>query len=101
MNAKRFYRFGVFRVNPETRVLWRDGEVVALPPKAVETLLVLIRGAGQPVDKDALIQAVWPDTFVEENNLAHHISVLRKALGNGEGGKSYIETIPKRFGISC
>ncbi len=96
MNAKRFYRFGVFRVNPETRVLWRDGEVVPLPPKAVETLLVLIRGAGQPVEKEALIQAVWPGTFVEENNLAHHISVLRKTLGNGESGKSYIETIPKR-----
>jgi len=96
MKAKRFYRFGVFRLNPESRVLWRDGEVLPLPPKAVETLLVLLRGAGQPVEKDALIQEVWPDTFVEENNLAHHISVLRKTLGNGEGGKSYIETIPKR-----
>jgi len=96
LKAKRFYLFGPFRLNPETRVLLRDGDVVPLPPKAVETLLVLLRNPGQPVDKETLIQAVWPDAFVEENNLAHHISVLRKTLGNGEGGKSYIETIPKR-----
>jgi TolB-like protein/DNA-binding winged helix-turn-helix (wHTH) protein/Tfp pilus assembly protein PilF len=96
LKAKRFYLFGPFRLNPETRVLLRAGDVVPLPPKAVETLLVLLRSAGQPVEKEALIQAVWPDAFVEENNLAHHISVLRKTLGNGEGEKSYIETIPKR-----
>ena len=96
VKAKRFYRFGCFWLSPETQVLLRDGDVVPLPPKAVETLLVLLRSAGQPVDKDTLIQTVWPNTFVEENNLAHHISVLRKTLGNGEDGKSYIETIPKR-----
>jgi TolB-like protein/DNA-binding winged helix-turn-helix (wHTH) protein/Tfp pilus assembly protein PilF len=96
LKAKRFYQFGPFRLNPETRVLLRDGDVVPLAPKAVETLLVLLRSAGQPVDKEALIQAVWPDTFVEENNLAHHISILRKTLGSGGNGKTYIETIPKR-----
>jgi TolB-like protein/DNA-binding winged helix-turn-helix (wHTH) protein/Flp pilus assembly protein TadD len=96
LKAKRFYRFGPFRLNPETRVLLRAGDVVPLPPKAVETLLVLLRDAGQPVEKETLIRAVWPDAIVEENNLAHHISVLRKTLGNGDDGKSYIETIPKR-----
>ena len=96
LKAKRFYLFGPFRLDAETQVLLRAGDVVPLPPKAVETLLVLLRSAGQPVEKEALIQAVWRDAFVEENNLAHHVSVLRKTLGNGEGGKSYIETIPKR-----
>ena len=77
-------------------MLLNGGEVVRLPPKAVDTLLVLLQTAGQPVDKEALMRAVWPDTFVEDNNLAHHISVLRKTLGNGEGGTAYIQTIPKR-----
>lgn len=94
--TRRFYRFGSFRLDPGTRVLLRNGEVVRLPPKAIDTLLVLLESAGQPVEKEALIRTVWPDTFVEENNLAHHISVLRKTLGNGEGGAAYIETIPKR-----
>ena len=96
MPTKRFYRFGSFRLDPDTRVLLRNGDVVRLPPKAIDTLLVLLQSAGQPVGKEALIQAVWPDTFVEENNLAHHVSVLRGTLGNGEGGRAYIETIPKR-----
>ena len=96
MKAKLFYRFGCFWLSPEARVLLRDGDVVPLPPKAVETLLALLRTAGQPVDKETLIRTVWPNAFVEENNLAHHISVLRKTLGNGEDGRSYIETIPKR-----
>src|SRR5690349_17156153 len=96
LKTRRFYRFGCFWLNPETRVLLRNGDVVKLPPKAVDTLLVLLQNAGQPVEKEAIIQAVWPDAFVEENNLAHHISVLRKTLGNGENGKAYIETIPKR-----
>ncbi len=96
LKRKRFYQFGAFRLDPHTRVLQRNGDVVPLPPKAVDTLLVLLQSAGQPVEKEALIQAVWPDAFVEENNLAHHISVLRKTLGSGDGGKTYIETIPKR-----
>ena len=94
--VKRFYRFGSFRLDPETRVLFCGGDVVPLSPKAVDTLLVLLKNGGQPVDKKVLIEAVWPDAFVEENNLAHHISVLRKTLGNDENGRALIETIPKR-----
>jgi TolB-like protein/DNA-binding winged helix-turn-helix (wHTH) protein/Tfp pilus assembly protein PilF len=96
LKVKRFYRFGSFRLDPETRVLLRGGDVVPLSPKAVDTLLVLLKNGGQPVDKKVLIEAVWPDAFVEENNLAHHISVLRKTLGNDENGRALIETIPKR-----
>ena len=96
MPTKHHFQFGPFRLDPKTRVLLRDGDVVPLPPKAVDTLLALLQSAGQPVDKESLIQAVWPETIVEENNLTHHISVLRKTLGNGESGRAYIETIPKR-----
>ena len=96
LKVKRFYRFGSFRLDPETRVLLCGDDVVPLSPKAVDTLLVLLKNGGQPVDKKVLIEAVWPDAFVEENNLAHHISVLRKTLGNDENGRALIETIPKR-----
>ncbi|MCC6389590.1 MAG: winged helix-turn-helix domain-containing protein [Bryobacterales bacterium] len=96
MTAKRFYIFGAFRLDPDTRVLLRNGDVIRIPPKAVDILLALLESAGQPVDKETLLHTVWPDTFVEETNLAHHISVLRRTLGEGESGRAYIETIPKR-----
>ncbi|MCC6362186.1 MAG: winged helix-turn-helix domain-containing protein [Bryobacterales bacterium] len=96
MAAKRLYLFGSFRVDPDTRVLLRNGDVIRLPPKAVDILVALLQSAGEPVDKETLFRTVWPNTFVEETNLAHHISVLRKTLGEGESGRAYIETIPKR-----
>ena len=76
------------------RVVFREGEIVPLPPKAVETLLILVENAGSMVDKETLLARVWPDTFVDENNLAHNISVLRRTLDNGSGPS--IETVPKR-----
>jgi DNA-binding winged helix-turn-helix (wHTH) protein len=93
---KRFYQFGSFRLDRQTRVLLRDGELVRIPPKAIDTLLVLLESAGQPVEKKTLIQSVWPDVFVEEHNLTHHISILRRTLGNVAGRRPHTETIPKR-----
>jgi predicted ATPase len=90
-----FYEFGPFRAVPATGTLLRDGEPVALAPKAFETLLALLRHNGRLVTKDALMEAVWPDTFVEEGNLAFNISVLRKALGEGPD-RRYVETVPRR-----
>ncbi|MEX2300552.1 MAG: winged helix-turn-helix domain-containing protein [Bryobacterales bacterium] len=91
---KRIHQFGPFRIEPAARLVFRDGEIVQLPPKAVETLLVLIECPGQVVDKETLLSRVWPDTFVEENNLAQNISLLRRVL-HCEGGPR-IETVPKR-----
>jgi len=96
LQAKRFYIFGSYRLDPDTRVVPRSGDVIRIPPKAVDILLALLESAGQPVDKETLLHTVWPDTFVEETNLAHHVSVLRRTLGEGESGRAYIETIPKR-----
>lgn len=93
--ARRTYDFGSFRIDAAERVLRRDGEVIPLPPKAIDTLLVLASNSGRVVDKDELIRCVWPDTFVEEGGLARNISLLRKALGESSAGH-YIETIPKR-----
>lgn len=90
------YEFGPYRLDSRARVLLRDGEIVRLTPKVLDTLLVLVRNAGNPVTKEELLQAVWPDTFVEESNLLQNISVLRKALGSSENNGPRIETIPKR-----
>src|SRR6266478_6166508 len=93
---KHIYEFGPFRVDSGERMLLRDGEVVSLAPKAFDTLLLLIRNSGRALDKDALMKELWPDTFVEEANLAQHISLLRKALGERPNEPQYIETIPRR-----
>ena len=94
--TKHFYAFGPFRLDSEKRVLVRDGLPVPLAPKVAETLLVLVESAGRLVDKDDLIKRVWPDAFVEEGNLNKNIFVLRKLLGHWDGGREYIETVPKR-----
>ena len=94
--TKRFYDFGPFRFDPAERLLLRHGRPVPLAPKTTDTLLVLIQNAGHLVEKDDLIKRVWPDTFVEEGNLNKNISVLRKALGQWDGGLEYIETVPRR-----
>jgi serine/threonine protein kinase/DNA-binding winged helix-turn-helix (wHTH) protein len=94
--AKHFYAFGPFRLDTEERVLKRDSQPVALTPKAVETLLVLLQNAGRLVEKDDLMRQVWPDAFVEEGNLAKNIFTLRKVLGEYRPGEEYIETVPKR-----
>ncbi|HET8926000.1 MAG TPA: protein kinase [Candidatus Acidoferrum sp.] len=96
LQTKHFYAFGPFRLDSEKRVLVRDGTAVPLAPKASEILLVLVEQAGHLVDKDALINRVWPDAFVEEGNLNKNIFFLRKALGEWEPGREYIETVPKR-----
>ncbi len=93
---KQFYEFGPFRIDPSQRALFRDGRLVALPPKIFETLLALVERSGQIVEKDKLIKEVWPETIVEENNLTQYISALRKTLGDGRHEHRYIETIPRR-----
>ena len=90
------YTFGPFRIDGAARVLTRAGEIVALTPKAVETLVVLAEHAGQVVTREELIERVWPDAFVEPNNLAQNVSTLRRVLGDDTAGRTYIETVPKR-----
>ncbi len=94
--TKAIFEFGPFRLNPAERSLLRDQAQIRLPPKAFDALLVLVENRGHLLEKDELLRRVWPDTFVEESNLAQHISVLRKALQDGEHGPRYIETVPTR-----
>lgn len=90
------YEFGPFRVNAEERVLLRDGEVVALTPKVFDILLTLIENAGRVLTKDEMMARVWPQTNVEESNLARNVSTLRRVLGDGVRERRYIETVPWR-----
>jgi len=93
---KQSYEFGTFRLDADERLLLRAGEAVPLTPKAFDLLLALVEQPGHLLEKDSLLKAVWPDSFVEENNLADNIFKLRKALGEGENGQKFIQTIPKR-----
>ena len=89
------YEFGDCRLDPAERLLLRGGRPVSLTPKVFDTLQVLVRGGGHLVRKDDLMKEVWPDAVVEEANLARNIWTLRRALGGGDDGRDYIETIPK------
>jgi DNA-binding winged helix-turn-helix (wHTH) protein/Tol biopolymer transport system component len=93
---RRFYEFGPFRIDPDRRLLLRENQPVPLQPKAFDILLVLVENAEQVVLKDEILRAVWPDTFVEESNLAQHIFVLRKTLGDAREERRYIITVPGR-----
>ncbi len=79
---KVLYEFGPFRVDPEKQVLLREEHPVAISPKVFETLLILVRRSREVVSKEDLMQALWPDAFVEEANLSQNIFMLRKALGD-------------------
>lgn len=88
------YEFGSFRLDTARRLLLRDGEPVPLTPKAFSTLLALIERHGQVIDKDDLIQTVWPNAFITEATLTQNIFRLRKALGEGAGDNRFIVTVP-------
>jgi DNA-binding winged helix-turn-helix (wHTH) protein/pimeloyl-ACP methyl ester carboxylesterase len=89
------YEFGNFRLDVRERRLLRDGQPIALTAKVFETLRVLLERPGRLVTKDELMQHLWPDTVVEENNLTQNISVLRRALGEQRAGLGFIETVPR------
>ena len=96
------HEFGPFSLDVRERVLRRNGELVPLTPKGFDLLLVLVQNSGRVLTKHAMMQLVWPDTLVEESNLARQVSTLRKVLGDGSGKKRYIETIPWRgYRFTC
>jgi DNA-binding winged helix-turn-helix (wHTH) protein/Tfp pilus assembly protein PilF len=94
--AETFYEFGCFRLDPSEHRLLREDSPVALAPKAFEILVALISSHGHLVTREALMQTVWPDSFVEETNLTVNISLLRKVLGDSPAGQPWIATVPKR-----
>ena len=91
--AKHIYQFGAFRLDATDRLLYRDGELVALAPKVVDTLLLLVSNSGRVLTKDEMMKQLWPDSFVENGTLSQYISLLRKALGDSAG---WVENHPRR-----
>ncbi len=98
MNNKtnHLYEFGSFRLDQQERLLQRDGATISLTPKAFDLLLALVARHGRLVEKEELFKTVWSDTVVEESNLSSNVALIRKALGDGENGLKFIETVPKR-----
>src|SRR5215203_1145824 len=92
---KRF-SFDEYELNSETRLLRKRGEIVSLNPKAFDLLLVLVENHEKILSKNELLDLVWPDQFVEENNLTVHVAALRKALGEKKDEHRFIVTLPGR-----
>jgi TolB-like protein/Flp pilus assembly protein TadD len=89
------YEFGPYHLDADGHALFRNGDRVALTPKALDVLIALVTAHGNAVATDDLLRAVWPTTIVEQGSLTSHISQLRKVLGE-HGTLRFIETLPKR-----
>ncbi len=96
LETKRFYDFADFRVDPDERVLLRDGVPLPLTPKAFHMLLVLVENHGRIVEKEKLMTEIWADSFVEEGSLSVNARKLRQALDDNASEPRFIETIPRR-----
>ncbi|MDQ3665498.1 MAG: winged helix-turn-helix domain-containing protein, partial [Acidobacteriota bacterium] len=93
--AKHFYEFGPFRLDAQKHRLLRNGDLVHLSPKALDALTVFVQHPNEMLEREALMQAVWADNFVEDANLTVAVSQLRKALGQNGEPAEYIETVPR------
>src|ERR1700688_4435627 len=89
------YAFGPFRLDVAAGILFRGAEPVALGQRAVALLQILVKGAGNPISKDRLIESAWPGLAIEESNLAVQIAALRRVFAEEAGGDRWIETLPR------
>jgi DNA-binding winged helix-turn-helix (wHTH) protein len=96
LTKQRLYSFGAFVLDPDQGVLSGEKGIISLPPKVIATLLAIAERRGEVISKKDLMDAVWPDSFVEEGNLTQNIFLLRKELGKSPEGEDYIQTLPKR-----
>lgn len=87
------FRFGEHEIDVARRSLTRNGKAILLNTKAFNLLCVLVENRGRIMTKAELLDLVWPEQFVEENNISVQISVLRKALGEDKDDNNYISTI--------
>jgi DNA-binding winged helix-turn-helix (wHTH) protein len=94
VDVRKLYRFGRHQLIPGERTLLRDGQPVPLTPKVFDLLCYLAAHHGHALSKDEIMKAIWKDTVVEEANLSQNISVLRKALGQGDE-TDHIETVAR------
>ena len=90
------HTFGPYRLDADAEILFRGPEPTVLGQRAVALLRMLLERPGEPVSKDALIEAGWPGRAIEDSNLTVQIAALRRILEEGAGGASWIETLPRR-----
>src|SRR4030095_4375975 len=88
--------FGPFAFDPQSRLLWREGAEIALPPRVLGVLEVLLERSGEVVARQDLMDRVWKDAFVTDTSLAEAVSYLRSALGDDPQSPRYIQTIHRR-----
>src|SRR6476619_4524858 len=88
--------FGPFAFDRQSRLLWRDGAEIALPPRVLGVLEVLIDRPGQVVARQDLLDGVWKDAFVTDTSLTEAVSFLRQALGDDPQAPRYIQTVHRR-----
>jgi DNA-binding winged helix-turn-helix (wHTH) protein len=96
IESEQIFEFGPFVLDPLAQTLARDGRDIALAPKAFAVLLVLVRNGGRTVKKDDVIEEVWPEVFVEDQNVCLNIHLARKALGDDADKPTYIKTVARR-----
>ena len=96
MPEKQVHEFGPYRLDVALSRLERAGAAIPLPPKAFDLLVLLARSSDRIIGKSELIEALWPNTFVDDANLTQHVYTLRKALGEQSDGRPYIETVARR-----
>lgn len=92
--SRTIYRFGGFEIDASERTLMDGDRPIQLAPRVFDTLRMLVKNGGHVLSKERMLAEVWEDSFVEENNLAQNISLLRKILGKSSKEK-FIETVPK------
>ncbi len=92
--AGKIYEFGRFQLDASERLLFDGEKTISLAPKVFDTLLLLVENGGHLIRKEDMLDKIWAESFVEENNLAQNISYLRKILGENKNTK-FIETVPK------
>lgn len=96
ISTKHCISFGSFEFYPARQLLLDAGKPVRIGGRACDILLALVEKQGQVVSKQELLERAWPGIFVEEGNLRVHVGALRRALGDGQGGKRYISNIAGR-----
>ena len=88
--------FKTFRLDRANHLLWRNDERVPIAPKGFDVLAYLVEHAGQVVTQDEILEALWPETYVNPEVLRKYILEIRKALGDRPNNPEFIETVPKR-----
>lgn len=94
--SRTFFQFGGFTIDLQRHGLYRGEERIHLTAKPLETLIYLVENRGQIVEKQELLEAIWKDTFVTEDNLVHAIREIRRALADDKDDPRFVQTVPRQ-----